>query len=294
MALLVYVVSAAQSVVLFAGDSAIRFQYYLARGGALFSSPVHFVEIASGVHLPSACPNQTMDSWKLMQGRLHLPSELAHVVYTNFGIMHLLHLHPARPWWYKAPPQTCQSALKVREYGNWSKGQVAWVADYAGYAGLEQLIDRELASYSRMAHEVIVMLPNYVCDGSFTGDYAHYTTGAGREDGLRMCAEYIAAKQASSGWPVLPAGRDAYKWCQEGQLSSQGSLALESRMRAAVAASAARLGIAVQIVEATRLTDGQCNETHDGRHYSERLVRMQLGALQQLITNRTLVRTPSR
>ena len=201
-----------------------------------------------------------------------------------FGLthpMHFLHLHPPRPWWFMSEkPPVCEAVLHAHEYGNWSRGQVGWVADYAGNVNLDQLVRAELTTLSQIAHQIVVMTPNWVCNGKYTNDYAIYT-GPKYDEGLRMCADFVVERQANAGWPMLPPGKSAYEACRDGQLSGHGTLALEKRIRMAVKAAAASLNVSVSFVESTQMTRGQCNESRDGRHYSPKMVQRQLVALGQ-------------
>ena len=262
------------AVVLFTGDSTIRFQYHEATH--LFAEPLYYIELKQ----MSRC--RASDAWEALRRKHRLGTQSVSLVYTNFAALHTLHLHPSRPWWGTAE---CKQSVNISAYANWTRKQEGWVADYAGNALLNDVVRRELTTYAQLTKQVVVMMPNFVCDSKYGGDYDLYTHSR-YEQGLQMCSKYISEKQRHAGWPH--AGKNAYNTCRDGQLSGHGSLVLESRLRAAVLQVANNLSLTVQFVEATRMTKGQCNESLDGRHYSTRIVRRQLAELQSLVANQSV------
>ena len=291
-------------VMLFVGDSTMQHQYKAAKNMTLFANQkIHMIETAGSVNqgkriaqrmFPSNCFSLTQWEEKRQRERLSASTRVS-VAYTNFASLHFLHLHPPRPWWY-LPSSECrapfansslQNAKLASEYsgayGNWTEGQRGWVADYAALLRFEDLVHAELAAHRRLAAQVVVMTPNWICDQRYTGDYKLWVRERYHE-GISLCAAYITDRQAHSGWPTLPAGRHSPRnWCRDGQLSAIGSLALERRLKTVVDAAAAKLNMTVSYVEATRMTDGRCDETLDGRHYSKAIVAKQLEQLHEHI-----------
>jgi len=312
-------------VVVFFGDSTIRGQYELALKAKTFAEPLLYLGNTGGSshhHLfPSQC--ELHKRWASLKLSSSSPISL---LYTNFGVTHVLHVHPARPWWSYGAGRDCtgNTINSIYRQWNWSQGETGWVSDYLGFAQLEALVTRGVREAGRLARQVVVMLPNWVCNAKYNGDYAKYVVGGELyEDGLHACSQHLAERREHAKWPQLPSlsafhnlsyafadGRSLRRtgtqegghqhtrmtnntesedmaWCRIGQLSGQGSIALEARVRAAVVEADAQ----VRFVEATRLTVHRCNDSLDGRHYSQHILTRQLGNLLSLIDPAIINRT---
>lgn len=215
--------------VLFTGDNEMRSLYHTARIESVFGRrPVVFAGTTSWsqaqLKLPSNCPFAELTDLADAVGDAGVD-----LVYTNFGANRFLHNHPAHPWWY-LPSHACGEAVQassVRSDVGWAPGYVGWLADYVAFLDLESFVRDELLAYSKVARQVVVVLPGHGCDEEAEAG------GPELEASLLTCAGFVSAK-ISAGWPAPPHGRDALAVCSEGQLSSNGTLDLARRIRAAV------------------------------------------------------------
>ena len=216
------------------------------------------------------------------------------VAYLNFGAVHLLHLHPPRPWLF-AP-------LADEDFK-------APSADFNGWLTLEARLLDELTCVARVAALVVVQTPHMICDDAFYGKYRQFLSANHSGAHLQGCAARVAAHTALSKEAALPL-------CAEGDFTRRGANLLAQRMRETIAANfrcepsngtpdegaasnaAAHDGASasVCVLDANGLTarlgDACPSHTHDGVHYDESVVMEELRALDGIVRAHRLSPSP--
>mmetsp|Transcript_22297 Transcript_22297/g.73576 ORF Transcript_22297/g.73576 Transcript_22297/m.73576 type:complete len:334 (+) Transcript_22297:354-1355(+) len=181
------------------------------------------------------------------------------VVYLNFGALHLLHLGDVRPF-HTSSDRSCDA------FGKASPAHMGRGGDLDGYVHLEENIARDIDAYLAVASLVVVSTPNAMCDSKLNGVFSKSID----EQVVSKCAAGVVAMR-----PELQ-GR-ATEICREGTFNGPGVASLASRVRAATQSAIKKHSAQrVALVDAHSMTEGQCEETEDGRHYSDSIMRQQL------------------
>jgi hypothetical protein len=139
----------------------------------------------------------------------------------------------------------------------------------------------ELTCALKFSGLVLVQIIHHRCDQHITGLYAKIL----HEANWTRCADFVSRHSVMKG-------RGAYDLCEQGTFTASGSGHIAQRMRNVIEtefycdrggrrSGRGTLG-EVCIVDAHAITDGRCNETHDGVHYSERVVHEELMRVSEL------------
>lgn len=174
------------------------------------------------------------------------------LVVLNFGVLHLLHLHPVRPWHVlRFPHARCEAAQFAS-------------ADWIGQRTLEQWIGADVAAY-RLAlpscTQLVIMTPYIVCEEKYKGAWAEWL----RTPRLQTCGDWVSGIHNVSGAHALPLDRNVQQTCMNSTLTAAGAYDMAERFRAAAVLHNTLLLDAAQL----SLNHGErrCNKTKDGRHF---------------------------
>jgi hypothetical protein len=245
------------------GDSLMQNQ-----AGALRSSESPIM--AATTYIPMLFPTTVSAKGAIIQ---YMSSKFD-VVYIDFGVLHMLHIHPVRPF-----------ALDTVEEG--------YTADFVGFLFLESWMKTELSIYQRAAKKVVVMTPNRVCESKFSGQYDNYTNNNTKLS-VHKCIEWISninkkgvLERIQSDRKFGPSVFGNYSHplvmhgiCTDGLFNSRGSFLISERMKKV----ARSMHFPVGIVDSYTLTDEMgCNYTKDGRHYSDDVMVKRLAILKHVV-----------
>jgi len=308
----------AHRAALLVGDSLLR-RVTFADSGSLCGEQKSQVR-CEHIHLQSTCNTTAIAYYDTPSASGLVPSRhnASHVLHTtrtagfqmlptlvvhSFSSLHLLHLHPARPW-YEAADSEGRCSKEPVVPGN-------MCADFAGNLGLERWVTRDLAAYRTQARaqQLIVASPNAVCSSRYGGAYAAFLNQTNGAVLAAPCVAYAERHRGGGGeggggereggaprgpWQPPAAacacGTDASRpddagcrrecsprtFCLRNMLDGVGASYMTRRLELA-----ARAGRAT-FFNMHAISHGRCNETFDGRHYSQRVVELQASALRGL------------
>lgn len=247
---------------LIVGDSLMEKQ-----AGALRSSESPFM--AATTYVPMLFPTSVSAKGAIIQ---YMASKFD-VIYINFGVLHMLHIHPVRPF-----------VLEMNDEG--------YTADFLGFLFLESWMKSELSIYKRAAKKVIVMTPNRVCESKFIGPYDYFINN-NTNLSIRKCIEWISSVEEGrieiikanrmfgpSIFGNLSDPRVVSDICTQGRFNSVGSFLVTERMKKVVRS----MNFPIGLVDSYALTyEMGCNHTKDGRHYSDEVMVKRLAELRQVM-----------
>jgi len=267
----------AASLIVMSGDSTMRAQavhLYSKFKQNIPNTVINFLPIAGG-HAPhprslpsvySTCTHVSdLLSRHLKSGR---PVSKV-VVYVNFGLLHLLHVHPHRPWELR---NSTRLAAKAYHY-----------ADFQGFFNLENWIASEVECLSGLAEVALILIqtPHHMCDASISGIYRSALASTNIGDTVSECASHLSELTALSS-------SQAHSLCADGVFTGENTAKLAARMRGVSKryacsvtgekGSGARGAAAVPpvcVIDSHRMTAAlpNCSEaTQDGRHYDENVL----------------------
>lgn len=178
-------------------------------------------------------------------------------VVTNFAAPHLLHVHPARPFF----DADSSSLPRPRCYPQ------STCADFRGLLSFDEWMARDVSRFRQRlgkATRVIFFTPNWICDEKLYPSYKKQL----RLGQWRSCASWVMAavhrrRDGHGSSPSIPSSEAAAAaLCSKYTFTGAGTLEMATRMRSA----ASRIG-GVSVLDATALTRDKCNATQDARHY---------------------------
>ena len=183
-------------------------------------------------------------------------------VVSNFAAPHLLHVHPARPFF------DADDFTRPRCYPQ------STCADFRGLTSLERWITRDVARYREelgKSTRLVLVTPNWICDEKLYASYKRQLRIEPQAKRWHACAQWAMARgrtgpsrdRERAAWGAAAAAEtdEAIALCEHSTFSAAGTVAMARRMRSA----AGQLG--VRVLDATALTYNQCNATLDARHY---------------------------
>ena len=246
--------------ILVVGDSLM-----VKQAGALRESSIY---MAATTFVPMMFPSAVSAKAAIIQ----YMSAKFDVLYIDFGALHMLHIHPVRPF-------------SVKPY------KIGYTADIIAFLYLESWMKAELDIYKKAARKIVIMTPNRVCESKFYGEYEYYMNNS--HLAISKCVEWFESIDEGTfekisadrrlGPSVFGNLSDSVvrrQVCQDSLFNGRGSFLLAERMKRVVLASAIPLGL----VDSYELTTAMgCNHTLDGRHYSEEVMVKRLTEFKEVV-----------
>ena len=247
--------------VLVVGDSLMRNQLEFLRG-------YESIYMAATTYVPMTFPTAVSAKGATIQ---HSSTKFD-VVYIDFGALHLLQLHPVRPF-------------------SLSRDNLGYVSDFIGFMYLENWMKTELAIYQRAAKKVVVMTPNRVCTSKFDSEYEFYINNA--RVAIGSCIKWLdlidfsfieqiefKKRFGTSVYGNISETGVKKRVCTDSLFDSRGSYMLSERMKRVVKSMSTQVGL----VDSFALTTAMgCNHTEDGRHYSLEVIRQRLTMFKEVV-----------
>ena len=171
-------------------------------------------------------------------------------VVTNFAAPHLLHVHPARPFFDAdslAPP-------RPRCYPQ------STCADYRGLLSFEDWMSNDVTAFRQHLGgltRIVFFTPNWICDEKLYASYKKQLQPSATP--WRSCTAWVRTARGRGGSPISQA--EAFDLCNRFTFTGAGTIAMAKRMQEAA------VRLKTGLLDANAITRSRCNETLDARHY---------------------------
>lgn len=210
------------------------------------AATVLFVSNAGQMALSHIAPSSYTAATVLPLACKLFPREPPTLFLSDFGVLHLLHMHPTRPW-YDAATELAKSDLG---------------ADWRGYRTLAQWVGADLRAYRQALSPprlvAAVMTPYILCEARFTGPWKAWLI----DRRLEACTAWVRSHLELS---AAPRNRTDLETCNYSTMDAAGTHDVARQLRNAAQAHGALLLDGAQM--SLDLGDRRCNATTDGVHY---------------------------
>ena len=190
---------------------------------------------------------------------------VVHAIVHNFGVLHTLHLFPARTWYLSEADTPAERSTRCGDFRGFDglragpNGRLSWVEDEtsAFESGLP-------------GARFILMTPHEICSSRFSEEYG--ALAANTDASVRACEAWLVGRGAR--WAT-----SARQLCSEGIFTANSTRRLARTMRDW--AERRR----VSVLDAAAITANQCALTGpgDGRHYPP-LVAAEVAMMRALVS----------